>query len=231
MRETGLARRVSRSCCGLIKMRAISWAGPSSKTPRAINRLQNAPARPSVPTSCWSRSAKGASASSSWPSRLQPVRRKVALKVLKPGMDTPPGRGPLRGRAAGAGDHGPSPYRQGLGRRRHRIGPAVFRHGAGAGRAHHRVLRPEPLDATAAAGALHPRLPGHPARASEGHHPPRPEAVQRARLAARHHAGGQGDRFWRGQGTRAGADGQDALHRHRPDDRDAAVHVARNKPA
>ena len=37
----------------------------------------------------------------------QPVRRKVALKVIKPGMDSKAGRGPLRGRAAGAGADGP----------------------------------------------------------------------------------------------------------------------------
>ena len=35
-----------------------------------------------------SRSARAAWASSSWPSRQQPVRRKVALKIIKPGMDS-----------------------------------------------------------------------------------------------------------------------------------------------
>ena len=38
----------------------------------------------------------------------EPVKRKVALKVIKPGMDTPAGHRPLRGRAAGAGADGPS---------------------------------------------------------------------------------------------------------------------------
>ena len=33
-------------------------------------------------------SAKGAWAWSTWPSRRSPVRRKVALKIIKPGMDT-----------------------------------------------------------------------------------------------------------------------------------------------
>ena len=57
--------------------------------------------------------------------QTQPVRRKVALKVLKPGMDTRQVDGPLRGRAAGAGAHGSSQYRQGPGRRRRprRAGP------------------------------------------------------------------------------------------------------------
>ena len=43
----------------------------------------------------------------------RPVRRRVALKIIKPGMDTRAGDRPLRGRAAGAGDDGPSEHRQG----------------------------------------------------------------------------------------------------------------------
>ena len=51
------------------------------------------------------------------------------------------GRRPLRGRAPGPGDDGPPQHRQGPRRRDDRIGPPLLRHGAGAGRAHHRVLR------------------------------------------------------------------------------------------
>ena len=50
----------------------------------------------------------------------QPVRRKVALKIIKPGMDTRAGDRPLRGRAAGAGADGPPQHRQGARRRRDR---------------------------------------------------------------------------------------------------------------
>ncbi len=50
--------------------------------------------------------------------QTQPVQRKVALKIIKAGMDTRPGDRPLRGRAAGAGDDGSSEHRQGA-RRRH----------------------------------------------------------------------------------------------------------------
>ena len=57
-------------------------------SPTIAYRRPKAPARSSAPTSCWSRSAKAAWASSTWPSRPQPVRRKVALKIIKPGMDT-----------------------------------------------------------------------------------------------------------------------------------------------
>ena len=48
---------------------------------------------------------------------------------------------PLRGRAAGPGADGPSQHRQGPRRRGDGVRPALLRHGAGQGRADHRVLR------------------------------------------------------------------------------------------
>ena len=76
--------------------------------------------------------------------QTEPVRRKVALKIIKPGMDTQAGHRPVRGRAAGAGADGPSQHRQGARRRRHRSGPALLRDGTGPRRPDHRVLRPAP---------------------------------------------------------------------------------------
>ena len=73
--------------------------------------------------------------------QTEPVKRLVALKVIKPGMDSPAGHRPLRGRAAGPGPDGPPQHRPGARRRHHRRRPAVLRHGAGQGRADHRVLR------------------------------------------------------------------------------------------
>ena len=90
------------------------------------------------------------------------------------------GAGPLRGRAAGPGHDGPPEHRQGARRRHHRRRPAVLRHGAGQGHAHHPVLRRAQADAPAAAGTVRAGLPGDPARPPEGHHPPRHQAVQRA---------------------------------------------------
>ena len=112
--------------------------------------------------------------------QTQPVRRKVALKVLKPGMDTRQvvARFEAERQALAIMDH-PNIAKV-LDGGRHAIRPAVLRHGAGQGRADHRVLRPEPPDAPATAGAVRTRLPGGAARPPEGHHPPRPEAVQRA---------------------------------------------------
>ena len=62
----------------------------------------------------------------------EPVRRRVALKVIKLGMDTQAGHRALRGGAAGAGDDGSSEHRQGARCGRDRDGPAVLRHGTGA---------------------------------------------------------------------------------------------------
>ena len=76
--------------------------------------------------------------------QTQPVQRKVALKIIKPGMDTQAGDRPLRGRTAGAGHDGPPQHRQGARRRDHRCRPPVFRHGAGQGHPDHRVLRRAP---------------------------------------------------------------------------------------
>ena len=56
--------------------------------------------------------------------QTEPVRRRVALKVIKLGMDTKAGRRALRGRAPGPGDDGSSQHRQGARRRGHRDGPA-----------------------------------------------------------------------------------------------------------
>ena len=51
---------------------------------------------------------------------------------------------PVRGRAPGPGADGPSQYRPGARRRRHRIGPPLLRDGAGQGHPDHRLLRPQP---------------------------------------------------------------------------------------
>ena len=52
-----------------------------------------------------------------------------------------------------------------------------------------------------------------PARAPEGHHPPRPQAVERDGDAARREARAEGDRLRDRQGDEPAADGEDAVHR------------------
>ena len=74
--------------------------------------------------------------------QTQPVRRKVALKVLKPGMDTRQvvARFEAERQALALMDH-PN-IAQVLRRRRDRLGPALLRHGAGRG------ASPSPTSAT-----------------------------------------------------------------------------------
>ena len=52
--------------------------------------------------------------------QTEPVKRQVALKLVKPGMDSKSVARPLRSRAASARADGPSEHRQGARRRRHR---------------------------------------------------------------------------------------------------------------
>jgi len=107
-----------------------------------------------------------------WPSRPRPIRRKVALKIIKPGMDT---REVIARFEA---------ERQALALMDHPNIARVFDAGAtGAGRpffvmelvrggTHHRLLRPEQSPRPRAAGAVRDCLPCRAARASEGDHPP-----------------------------------------------------------
>jgi len=56
----------------------------------------------------------------------EPIRRKVALKIIKLGMDT-----------KGPGSDGPSEHCQSSGRRSHRYGSALFRDGSSSGGSYH----------------------------------------------------------------------------------------------
>ncbi len=138
-----------------------------------------------------------------------------------------PGRRPLRGRTPGPGPDGPSQHRQGLRRRRHRHRPALLRDGAGQGRPDHRVLRRSPSHAPRAAGVVRARLPGDPARPSEGDHPPRCQAVERAGHARQRPADAQGDRLRHRQSDRPATHRAVAVHAVRRHRRDAGVHEPR----
>ena len=76
----------------------------------------------------------------------QPVRRKVALKIIKPGMDTRAGHRPLRGRAAGAGADGPSEHRPVLDAGATDTGRPYFVMELVRGVPDHRLLRRTPAD-------------------------------------------------------------------------------------
>ena len=70
----------------------------------------------------------------------QPVKRRVALKIIKPGMDTRQVDRPLRGRTAGSGDDGASEHRSSARRRRDRNRPSLLRDGIGQRSSDHGVL-------------------------------------------------------------------------------------------
>ena len=135
--------------------------------------------------------------------QTQPVQRKVALKVIKPGMDSRQviARFEAERQALAMMDHVNIARVFDAGATE--VRPAVLRHGAGPRRADHQVLRRQSPDAARAAGAVRAGLPGDPARPSEGDHSPRHQAVQRHDHALRRQAGAQGDRLRRGQGDRA----------------------------
>ena len=70
-------------------------------------------------------------------------------------------------------------------------------------------------------------LPRHPTCPSEGNHSPRHQAVEHPCHAAQRDAHPQSDRLWSCQGPGAASDGQDGLHPSRPDDRYTVVHESR----
>src|SRR5262249_9662556 len=106
----------------------------------------------------------------------------------------PPGARPLRRRTPGPGADGSPQYRQGLGRRHYDSNsvlpltpcpppptpppPPPPRPRPGQRPPPPPILRPESPYAARSAGAVHPGLPGDPARPPEGDHPPRLEALE-----------------------------------------------------
>ena len=157
----------------------------------------------------------------------QPVRRRVALKIIKPGMDTKQviARFEAERQALAMMDH-----------------PNIARvHDAGAtesGRPYFVMElvrgipitdycdREQPLDRRAA-GAVRPGLPGSAARPPEGDHPSRPEALEHPGDGHRRRARCPRSSTSASPRPPAGADRADALHRVRPVRRHAAVHEPR----
>ena len=100
--------------------------------------------------------------------QAEPVRRRVALKVIKPGMDTKQvvARFEAERQALAMMDH-PNIAKV-LDAGTTAVGPPLLRDGAGPRPAHHRVLRPRAALDPRAAGAVRAGLPGGAARPPEG---------------------------------------------------------------
>ena len=161
--------------------------------------------------------------------QTEPIQRRVAVKVIKEGMDSRQvlARFEAERQALALMDHpniakvldaGTTPS-----------GRPYFVMELVKGLPITKYCDEQRLGVRAAAGAVRRRLPGGAARPPEGHHPPRPQAVQRAGGPVRRQAGGEGDRLRRGQGDRATPDRQDAVHRLRRVGGHAGVHVARSR--
>ena len=156
-----------------------------------------------------------------------PVRRRVALKLIKPGVDT---RQVIARFEA---------ERQALAMMDHENIAKVFDAGAtDAGRPYFvmELVHGVPITDYCDKNRLPPRerlgLFVRVCRAvqhapHQGRHPPRPQADQRPGDPARRGRGAEGDRLRRRQGDRPAADRADAVHAVRPDGRHAAVHEPR----
>ena len=136
----------------------------------------------------------------------RPVRRQVAIKIVKAGMDTAQvvARFEAERQALAVMDHpaiakvfdgGTTPE-----------GRPYFAMEYVRGEAITQLLRPSASADTRAPRAVHPALRRRPARAPERHHPPGPEAVQRARLGRRRPSSPAHHRLRHREGDRPAAD-------------------------
>ena len=224
-RGSFLARACGGDTAAMGRLLVCSTASTMQRTSFALLLwCRGMPVRKSAPTACCGNSAKAAAVSSTWPSNTN--RSSARLRQNHQARHGhAAGDRPLRGRAAGAGADGSSEHRQGVRRRRDRDGPAVLRDGAGARRPITEFCDQHQLVDRGAAGAVHPGLPRGAARASEGHHPPRHQAVERAGHAARRHAGVEGHRLRHRQGDQGAADrARRCSPQFEPVDRHARLH-------
>ena len=220
----GLRRRLpscaprSRRCCGPTPRPASFLERPVPEPAATLDEpaRRRRPARSSAPTSCSQQIGEGGMGMVYMAEQTEPVSRKVALKIIKPGMDTQQviARFEAERQALALMDHPNIARVLDAGHDRLAAGRTSSWSWSRASRSPSTATSNQ-LTPRAAAGAVHPGLPGGPARPSEGHHPPRHQAVERAGHAVRRQAGAQGDRLRRRQGDRAAADRADAVHRLR----------------
>ena len=120
--------------------------------------------------------------------QTEPVERRVALKIIKPGMDSRQviARFEAERQALAMMDHPNIAKVLDAGHDRER--PAVLRDGTGQRHAGHAVLRRAAVDAQGAAGAVRADLPGGATCPPEGSHPPGPQAVEHPRRPLRRQA-------------------------------------------
>ena len=168
------------STCMSVRKASFSIRHPRDLTPQSTSRSANGPGTAIGPYKLLEQIGEGGFGVVYMAEQQQPVRRKVALKVIKPGMDTRQviARFEAERQALALMDHRTSPrcWTPAPPTR----GRPYFVMELVQGRADHGVLRRESASAARAAGAVRAGLPGGAARAPEGHHPPRHQADERA---------------------------------------------------
>ncbi len=114
--------RRSKRCCGPTSGPAAFSTRPAagSRTRPSMGRSASGPGTVIGPYKLLQEIGEGGMGTVFMAEQTEPVRRKVALKIIKPGHGLPAGHRPLRGRAAGPGADGPPEHRQGPRRRHHR---------------------------------------------------------------------------------------------------------------
>ena len=131
----------------------------------------------------------------------QPVRRKVAIKIIKPGMDSRQviARFEAERQALAMMDH-PNIAKV-LDAGTTESGLPYFVMELVRGIPDDRVLRPSQDAHPSATGALSRRLQCNPARPQQRRHPPRHQAIERFGDRTRRQAAGESHRFWHRQGA------------------------------
>ena len=153
-----------------------------------------------------------------------PVRRRVAVKIVKAGTGSREviARFELERQALAMMSHPSIAHIVEAGDDRRR--PALLRDGVRAGHSADEVLRSASARDRRAPAPVPPDLRGRAARASEGRDPSRPEAGQPAGRRSRRTAVAEGDRLRHRQGGRARSAAEPRAHDDRPPDRHAGVH-------
>jgi hypothetical protein len=154
----------------------------------------------------------------------EPVRRRVALKIIKLGMDTKQvvARFEAERQALAMMDH-PNIAKV-LDAGTTETGRPYFVMELVRGIRITEYCDQNQLTTRERLEPLHQGLPGHPARPPEGHHPPRHQALQHPRHAPRRRARAQGHRLRHRQGHEGPLTDADGLHPVAPVHRHAGLH-------
>ena len=158
-----------------------------------------------------------------------PIRRRVAIKVIKGGLDSADvmRRFEAERQALAMMDH--QNIAKVIDAGMSKDGTPFFSMELVQGCTSHRILRQQQIDSYRTIGTVCSDMRRDSACTPEGHHPPRPKTIQCARDCCRREANTKGYRFWLGEGTSASdkIDRQDDSHGIWAAIGNAAIHESR----